>query len=426
MSRSWPWQDPAPDSELAEELRLGRPRWLSFFHLGWSVWVFVMPLLSAGGHGFTLPWLLLTLASYPLFLWLYVVNVTAAPRPARQAAIGMLLLCLALLPWYPSGLTYFVYGGLGLHPRGGHLGRHLLLLLILSGVLMAVASWMGYPWQALLFVPIILVVVGTLIAVDQSNRKRDLALQLSHEEVRRLAALAERERIGRDLHDLLGHTLSMVALKSDLAARLVGDDAAAARAEMRALGEIARGALAEVRRAVSGIRAAGIAAELAAARLLLDASGVRLECRLAPAVAEGALRPDAENALALALREAITNVQRHARARRVALSLAAETGGLRLVVEDDGRGGSVVPGTGLAGMRERLEAAGGHLRVGAAPAGGLRIEAWVPFTAAEPPGASCGAAIGDEGPAVQQRLRDGASIEESGGSSFRSLIGSGR
>ncbi|TQC57769.1 sensor histidine kinase, partial [Pantoea dispersa] len=99
-------------------------------------------------------------------------------------------------------------------------------------------------------------------------------LRLSHEEVRRLAAVAERERIGRDLHDLLGHTLSLVALKSDLATRLLAHDAAAAQREMEEVGQVAREALGQVRRFDGVFRAAQLAAEIAAAKLLLESSGV--------------------------------------------------------------------------------------------------------------------------------------------------------
>ncbi len=112
----------------------------------------------------------------------------------------------------------------------------------------------------------------------ESQRKR-AQLQLSHDEVRRLAALAERERIGRDLHDLLGHTLSLVALKSELAGKLVERDPQAARRELAEVTRVARDALSQVRSAVTGIRAAGLASELASARLLLESDGVSFELR---------------------------------------------------------------------------------------------------------------------------------------------------
>src|SRR5690606_14235585 len=131
---------------------------------------------------------------------------------------------------------------------------------------------------------------------------------------------------GRDLHDLLGHTLSMVALKSDLAARLLERDPAAARGEIAAVSRVAREALAQVRRAVSGIRAAGIAAELASAKLLLESDGVAFEYRVDGSLGTGTLPPEVESAFALAVREAATNIQRHARARRAGAGFAIEDG----------------------------------------------------------------------------------------------------
>src|SRR6478672_6715206 len=201
---------------------LGRSSWTNFVHLVWSIWVFLTPAFSSGEFGFTPRWFLLTLLSYPLFLWLYELSVLAA----------------------------------------------------LNVVLITYSRYIGYPWQALVWMPTVTAIIGVIVMVERINRERDSALKLSHDEVRRLAALAERERIGRDLHDLLGHTLSMVALKSDLAGRLLDRDPAAARNEIGEVSRVAREALAQVRRAVSGIRAAGIAAELAAAKLLLETDGV--------------------------------------------------------------------------------------------------------------------------------------------------------
>jgi Signal transduction histidine kinase len=191
-------------------------------------------------------------------------------------------------------------------------------------------------------------VVGLFNIGMRQKMHTNAQLRLSHEEVRRLAALAERERIGRDLHDLLGHTLSLVALKSNLASRLVGHDPGAARREMDEVSGVTREALAQVRRAVSGIRAAGLAAELASARLLLESDGVRFSYEMS----EVALSAEQETVLALAVREAVTNIQRHARAEGATVSLRSADRQVSLRIEDDGRGGAIVPGNGLCGMRE--------------------------------------------------------------------------
>ena len=380
------WLQPSPGSIAAQERLLGRSPWTNFVHLVWSVWVFLTPAFSTGSYGFTPRWFLLTLLSYPLFLWLYAMSVLAAPRRSRLAALGMVLLCLALLPWYPSGLSYFVFGCVMLQPqRSRSVLRYLGVLALLNVVLMSYARYIGYPWQALVWMPTVTAIIGVIVMVERINRERDSALKLSHDEVRRLAALAERERIGRDLHDLLGHTLSMVALKSDLAGRLLDRDPAAARNEIGEVSRVAREALAQVRRAVSGIRAAGIAAELAAAKLLLETDGVAFDYRFDDGFAGNALPAGVEVALAMTVREAATNIQRHARAQRAEASFGMDGGDAVLRITDDGRGGAIVPGNGLAGMRERLEGLHGSLRVDAGPGRGTRVEARVPLAANDDP-----------------------------------------
>lgn len=380
---------PARDSLADLELRAGRSPWVILIHLVWSIWVFLTPLFAGGIYGFTPLWLALTLFSYPLFLCLYLSAVFSAPRVAYASAVAMVVLCLALLPWYPSGLSYFVFGCVMLQPRRGDgIYGYLALLVALNVTLSGYASFIGYPWQALVWIPTVTAIIGVIVMVERLNRQRDAALKLSHEEVRRLAALAERERIGRDLHDLLGHTLSMVALKSDLAARLLEKDLDAARGEILEVSHIARQALTQVRHAVSGIRAAGLAAELASAKLLLETDGVRLDYQLDAAFSDTPLPADVENALALTVREAATNIQRHARARNASIAFTLEEDSMLLRIADDGAGGAEAPGNGLLGMRERLEGIGAELRIDSARNAGTRLTIRLPLdalqTATEP------------------------------------------
>ena len=208
------------------------------------------------------------------------------------------------------------------------------------------------------------------------NTRRQAELRLSHDEIRRLAALSERERISRDLHDLLGHTLSLVALKSELASRLCERDPHGARREIDEVQRVARDALSQVRLAVTGIRAAGIAAELASARLLLEVDAISLQYD----GGDIAMPVDIETVLALVIREAITNVQRHARATSVCVKFSSGPSSILLTVTDDGRGSEVVAGNGLTGMRERIEALGGTLHIEPVHGRGTKIEASVPLT----------------------------------------------
>jgi len=197
-------------------------------------------------------------------------------------------------------------------------------------------------------------------------------LRVAQDEIEHLAKLAERERIARDLHDLLGHTLSVIILKSELASKLAERDVERARNEIRDVERISRDALSQVRAAVRGYRAGGLAAEIEDARRALDAANVVLTADLQSAP----LPPSHEAVLSMALREAVTNVVRHANARQCRIAIecgAADLGGRStaavggatqcvLTVTDDGRGGGEPFGSGLTGMRERVEALGGTLQ----------------------------------------------------------------
>lgn len=370
---------PAPDSIIGCALRQGRPAWSEGIHVLWSVWVFVVPMFSP--QGYDLRWLLITLLSYPVFIALYAGALLLPARRSPWCALGMIALCFTLLPWYVSSLSYFVFGCvfLGALSRTS-VWRYVLALIVFNAVLMTWARVLGYPWAALAWMPVTTVMIGLLVHVERLKNRQDAALRLSHDEVRRLAAVGERERIGRDLHDLLGHTLSMVALKADLAARLVERDPAGAQREIGEVGGIARDALTQVRQAVSGIRAAGLAAELASARLLLETDGVAFGYSLDPDVAGAGLSPAVETALAMTLRESVTNLQRHAHAHTAQAQFSREGDAIRLQVSDDGRGGAIVPGNGLSGMRERIEALGGQLRIDSG-ADGTRIDARIPLGA---------------------------------------------
>ncbi|MBO9716660.1 MAG: sensor histidine kinase [Pseudoxanthomonas sp.] len=360
MSRSLPaWPQPAPDSLVARALARGRPAWSEAIHVLWTVWVFIVPVFTP--QGYDARWWALTLLSYPLFLALYAAALLQPRRQVPLYALGMCGLSLALLRWYPSGMSYFVFGCVFLGSgRWRREWAYALTLLALNALFIGLARAIGYPWSAMLWMPLTTVVTGLLVHAQRLAEQKDAALRLSQDEVRRLAATAERERIGRDLHDLLGHTLSLVALKADLAGKLIERDPHAAQREIGELGQVAREALGQVRRAVTGIRAVGLAAELAAAKVLLEGEGTSLQVERG----ELALAPEQETVLALCLREAVTNIHRHAHARNVRVSLCEVAQQWRLQVEDDGRGGAIRPGNGLDGMRERLQALGGSLHVG--------------------------------------------------------------
>jgi two-component system, NarL family, sensor histidine kinase DesK len=205
----------------------------------------------------------------------------------------------------------------------------------------------------------------------------------ARDELARNAVAEERVRFARDLHDLLGHSLSLIALKSELAGRLVERDPARARAEMADVEAAARRALAEVRDAVSGYRTVSLAQALAEARSALSAAGITLR-----APAPGAELPGTVDAvLGWVVREATTNVLRHSAARTMTVDLRSDGSAVVLTVTDDGRGTAAPPGAGLSGLAERVEALGGRLDTGPGESGGFALTATVPVAATDRMGA---------------------------------------
>ncbi|WP_305805927.1 sensor histidine kinase [Stenotrophomonas sp. YIM B06876] len=390
------WLTPAPDSVVADNLKLGKWPWLDAVHLLWTVWVFITPMF---GGGYTLRWALVTLWSYPLFVLLYFMTLLASRRIAPLFALAMIALSFALLPVYPSGISYFIFGCVMLRTGCGRsTTRYLMELAVLNAVFVALTLWIGYPWQTIAWVPVLAVIIGLIVNVERASSEKDAALRLSHEEVRRLAATAERERIGRDLHDLLGHTLSLITLKLELSRKLFDRDGDASRRELEEAEQIARDALAQVRSAVTGFRAADLAAEIAAAHLLLESSRVHLRHAPPPAMPAWI-----EAGLSLVLREAVTNIARHAQASEAMIALRSEADAVWLEIHDNGRGGVSLHGNGLAGMRERVLALGGTLQIDSPRGAGTRLKVRVPI------GIATGAARGGEEPAAAPAVPAGAS-----------------
>jgi two-component system sensor histidine kinase DesK len=337
----------------------------------------IMPLLfMSQPHVWRAAWptLAIIAAFLPLHFSFYRRDEKTSALPW---ILGVAALGYALIPFNPGGNTFLIYAvsmaAVALRRRTA------LIVASVLGLAMAIEYLLVIPEPRIAgAVSGISFTIGGVVMAGilySRARSRELAeLRLTQDEVKRLAGLAERERIARDLHDLLGHTLSVVALKSELAGKLIDRDTAAARVQIREVETVARDALAQVREAVIGIRATGLQAELASARLALLSADVRLDQRLAPLPVDA----EVEQALALALREAITNIIRHADARRVEVELSAEPDRLLLSIGDDGRGGIERHGNGLNGMRERLAAFGGTLDIDSPRGVGTRLLLRVP------------------------------------------------
>jgi two-component system, NarL family, sensor histidine kinase DesK len=205
-------------------------------------------------------------------------------------------------------------------------------------------------------------------------------LRRAREELARAAVNDERLRFARDLHDLLGHTLSTIVLKSELAGRLMPRAPGRAAAEIADVERTARDALQQVRAAVAGYRRPSLVSELGAARELLAAAGI--DARIDPSPAELPLAAD--GLLGWAVREGVTNVVRHSRARSCTIRLTTHAGRATVEIVDDGSGRDAASGEGgcgLAGLIERAAAEGGQVDARTTAGGGFRLAVDVPLNA---------------------------------------------
>ena len=329
---------------------------------GWSplLWVvylgffFVDPVMSHASAG---RWLFDCLGA-AIFLCLYFgLFVLVYPRALAHIA-GMVLLGVLYLPYNGGACTFFIFAA-AMVPFCVESQGAAVFGLLAVGATGAVECLVLhiYGWEifyAALF-PMIIGAGNTFFAERNRMNRR---LRKANEEIEQLAKVAERERIARDLHDVLGHTLSVITLKSELAGKLMERDPQRAKKEIGEVEQISRQALTDVRDAIRGYRAKGLSAELAQAKATLETAGVTVQCDAATTVKLPAVQ---ESVLSLAVREAVTNVVRHAQARTCRMRLEQQNGSCRLEIQDDGRGSANGEGNGLRGMRERVEMLGGTL-----------------------------------------------------------------
>jgi two-component system, NarL family, sensor histidine kinase DesK len=354
--------------------------WLVFIVPG-PVATLLAPPLSSSRMLMALAW---TAAFGAAYLWLMLYKPFREAEltgTERRVQIGLLLilsfLVLVVDVAYPTGffwLFIFVLMAAGVVlPTRAAVWTIISITLLAAGVEAARGEWsqvVAVPGIAMWGVCTI--ILRRLVAtVDE--------LRAAREELASFAVAEERLRFARDLHDLLGHTLSLIALKSELAGRLLPQQTERARAEIADIERTARQALREVRETVAGYRRPRLVAELAGARELLTAAGIesQIDC------ASGPFPPEIDEALAWTVREGTTNVIRHSHARHCEIRIANEDGAIRAEVVDDGRGApasapSSAPGAGLPGLVERVAEAGGRLEAGSVPGGGFRLQVHLP------------------------------------------------
>jgi two-component system sensor histidine kinase DesK len=357
----------------------------------------LFPILTLIQQPRSPPQLLAPLAGMAIFVIIYTRIMWSHPlhsavpeqRPRRTSALllaGLVALVLALSWGYGGAFLWLLVGvsaiaGVLLPARSAFLTVMLLTLLAL-GASVGVAGGVGATdW--LHVVPLVLLVRG--LGLDMAGLARLASalreVHMARGELARVAVIEERLRMARDLHDLLGQSLSMITLKSELAARLIGLDPLQAAQEMRDVEQAARRTLREVRAAVAGYRQPTVSGELEGARQLFEAAGIEWAIEQ-----QGERLPSAVDAvLAWAVREGVTNVIRHSRALSCQIRITNERGTVTMLVINDrpcapkSNGAPAHQGSGLAGLAERVAAYGGRvaadpLRVDGAPAFRLCVQ----------------------------------------------------
>jgi two-component system, NarL family, sensor histidine kinase DesK len=341
--------------------------------LGWTpyAWLVYLPTFlmhpitdqQAGQH---VNWPL-TVAGVLVFLVSYFYGFWARGRQLLAVIALQTILAIAFAPINIGAFVFFIYAGsfaAQLEERRAWTAVGTIVAAAAATALITDAPpffWVGG-------VGITLVISAVNIHFARYGRTQH-KLRLAEGEIKHLAATAERERIARDLHDVLGHTLSLIVLKSELASKLTERDPQRAAQEIADVEAVARKALHDVRETIRGIRPS-LSDELVRAQSLLKAAGVATSVDHQPLQLDKA----GEETLAYLVREAATNVARHARATRCTINVSQQNGSALLEVRDDGEGDVVSEGNGMRGMRERVEALGGSMRYSIESGVALRIE----------------------------------------------------
>ena len=316
---------------------------------------FFIPLFSV--H-FAL-WQYLSMAlALVLFLICYFWAYNSRRSQMHWPIAGIVLVATLITPINPGSISMFTFAGffIGL---AYSLPRYLLLMSLLEGLLVLLELVLNIHWNLFLIMgmPIVLA-VSFLGWAEQAKQRHRISEQQSEDEIKQLAAMVERERIARDLHDILGHTLSCVILKADLAAKLVAHQQTdAAQQQLTELSQIARDALSQVRQSVSGYKHQGLTAEVA--KLLSSLRDTNFQAVLKGDIPQ--LDTRRETAVILALTELVTNVIRHSNGDSCQLSIMQQANQLIFCLNDNGQNAGIKEGNGIAGLRERLAAIGATL-----------------------------------------------------------------
>lgn len=292
------------------------------------------------------------------FLYCYFVAYRQNSSQMLWPVLGMVVIATLIAPINPGAISMFSFAGFFIG-FACTLRLYLLLMAALCAILITldVTGLILWPYFLLLGLPVV-IGVSLLGRVEQQRQLRLRQEQQSHDEIKQLGAMVERERIGRDLHDILGHTLSSIILKADLAEKLLArQQAEAAQQQLTELSAIARDALSQVRQSVSGFKHQGLTGEVAKLLSRLRDAGFQVE--LSGEIPQ--LDSRRETTVILALTELVTNIMRHSQGDSCQLGFMQNNHRLQLQLTDNGKAAAFKEGNGLTGLRQRLAAIGAQL-----------------------------------------------------------------
>jgi two-component system sensor histidine kinase DesK len=371
-------------SDSADPDRWGPKQWLRVRLYGLAFLVFLaFPVVSLLSGGVPTGKVLLGLLGLVAFVACYARVVwRSVPVPydnkTPYALTGAIVVGLCLIPVlgyaWTVGLAFYSNALLLISVRRRW---RLVALSTVVGSFVVLGLVLEGNVEEVLGTAISVVAIGLTQVAFARQVEDAVRLRRARAELARLAVAEERLRISRDLHDVLGQRLAAVALKSELAARLARSDPERAETEMTEVSKVAREALDEVRATVSGYRDASLATELRTAVALLSAASVEPTVSGVPV----GLPPAVEEVASWVVREASTNVVRHAHANRCRIVLGRVPSGLSVEIGDDGVAAAgdepVHSGNGLSGLAERIAAIGGSFEVGAVD-GWFTVRAVIP------------------------------------------------
>ena len=327
--------------------------WAPYAWLVFLAFFYFQPVL---GHAGLREWLI-TISATVVFLALYFGIFWVKPPITYILLAGMATMGMSLGS-LNQGASVFVIFTASFIPWVLGSSKKAFVALGLLMAFLAVDVLLFHPppgfWLTSL---VVLLGVGVSNIHFAEKNRADYKLRMAQGELEHLAKVAERERIARDLHDVLGHTLSLIIVKSTLAGKLLEKSPEKARSEIADIERVSREAMAEIRNTLRGYSTYKLCEEIQRAESALSSAGVTLQSQ----TADIDMTPAQESVVALIMREAVTNVVRHAQAKTCKVRLAANNGDCVFEIQDDGRGGSLLEGNGLRGMRERVEALGGTI-----------------------------------------------------------------